>query len=72
MIQREHEKLVELFKMGLIDHCMSASGQRANDFFISIKNLLHEPLTKLLSSRLLIRARSDHQTIKTIDHVRKN
>ena len=71
MIQREHEKLVQLFKIGLNDNYMSASDQSANELFIPIKHLLYELLIKPLSSRLLVRARYDYQMINTIDYIRK-
>ena len=45
---------------------MSASDQRANDFFTSIRSLLTELLTKPISSRILARARYDHQMIKIL------
>ena len=49
---------------------MSASDQRAKEFFTSIENLLRQLLTKPLSSRLLARARYDHQMVKSIRRTR--
>ena len=51
---------------------MSASDQRDNQFFASMKDLLSDLLTKPISSRLFNRARYDYQMIRSIDYIRRN
>lgn len=71
IIEQEYQKLIVSFKAGLNDNCMSATDARSIEFFASIRNLLRRLYTKPLPSRLLARARYDHQMVTSIQHVQK-
>ena len=69
IITREHQKLVECFKSGFADNCVSISDQRATQFFASIETLLRQLHAKPLSPRTLIRAQYDHRMTTSIYRV---
>jgi hypothetical protein len=69
IISREHQKLVECFKPGFTDNCVSSSDQRAIHFFASIEALLRQLHTKPLSPRTLARAQYDHRMATSIYRV---
>ena len=63
--------MIEAFKYGLNNNCMSATDARANEFFDTLKNLLRQNYTKPLSPRLYARAKHDHRMIRSIRRIRK-
>ncbi|CAF0927363.1 unnamed protein product [Adineta ricciae] len=69
-IVKERETLVNSFKNGLHVNCVSASDQRANEFFAAIKDLFYQSYTKPLSPELFARARYEQKMIETIKHIR--
>ena len=69
MINRELLKIVECFKSGFGDNCVSITNQRAITFFASVEQLLRDLQAKPLSSRTLARAQSDHRMIQSIGRV---
>ena len=69
IITREHQQLVECFKPGFTDNCVSISDQRAIQFFASIETLLRQLHTKTLPSRTLTRAQYDHRMTTSIYRV---
>ena len=69
MINRELLKIVECFKSGFGDNCVSITDQRAITFFASVEQLLRDLQAKPLSSRTLARALSDHRMIQSISRV---
>jgi hypothetical protein len=71
IITQEHQKLMELFKIGLHENCMSATDQRAKEFFTASEHLLRLLHTKPLKPRLQARARYDYQMVKSIQHILK-
>jgi hypothetical protein len=71
IIEQKYKKLIETFKVGLNDSCMSATDPRSTEFFASIKALLRQLYTKPLSPRLIARARHDHQMVTSIQYVRR-
>ena len=71
IIEREYQQLIDAFKNSMNTLCISATDTRALEFFASIKNLLYQLYTKPLSSRLLTRARYDHQMVRSIQHIRR-
>ncbi|CAF1623403.1 unnamed protein product [Adineta steineri] len=69
-ITKQYDTLVNCFKNSFHDNCVSASDQRANEFFASIKDLLLISHTTPLPPRLLTRAQYEQQMIKTIKRTR--
>ncbi|CAF1495676.1 unnamed protein product [Adineta steineri] len=69
-ITKQYDTLVNSFKNSFHDNCVSASDQRANDFFASIKDLLLISHTTPLPPKLLARAQYEQQMIKTIRYTR--
>ena len=66
IISREHQKLIECFKPGFTDNCVSITDQRATQFFASIETLLRQLHAKPLARRTLVRARYDHRMTTSI------
>jgi len=71
IIEREYQQLVDAFKYGLNNNCMSATDSQAMEFFNALKNLLQQYYTKPLSARLLARGQHDHRMIISIRRIRK-
>ena len=57
--------------MGLSDNCVSATDQRAKEFFNGVETLLRQLFNKPLPHRLEMRARYDHQMVKNIQRILK-
>lgn len=71
IIEQEYEKIIAGFTKGFNDNCMSATDQRAKEFFAAIKDLLHQLHSKPLSFRLRARAQHDYRMVKSIQRVSK-
>ena len=63
---KEYQQLVECFKRGFNDNCVSATDQRAKDFFHSVENLLRRLYTAPLPRKLFVRAQYEHRMVKNI------
>ena len=66
IITQEYQNIVECFRIKLNDNCVSASEQRGNEFFTSIKNLLHQLYTTPLPRQLQVRAQYEQRMIRSI------
>ncbi|CAF1565624.1 unnamed protein product, partial [Rotaria sordida] len=54
-----------VFEKDLTKNCISASDQRAKDFFTDIENLLRRLYTNILPPKLLARAQYEHRIMKS-------
>ncbi|CAF1366556.1 unnamed protein product, partial [Rotaria sordida] len=54
-----------IFEKDLTKNCISASDQRAKDFFTDIENLLRRLHTNILPPKLLARAQHEHRIMKS-------
>jgi hypothetical protein len=66
IITREYDNIVQNFKTGLTNNCISSSDQRAKDFFAAVKNLLHRLYTTPLSPKLRTRVQYESKIVKNI------
>jgi hypothetical protein len=66
IIEREYQMMSKVIRKSLADNCVSASDERANLFFTSLKDLLMKFYTTKLPRRLFRRARQDHLLTKQI------
>ena len=71
VIELEYEKIIAGFIKGFNNNRMSATDERAIQFFAAIKDLLCQLLSKPLSSRLLARAQHDYRMVKSIQRLSK-
>ncbi|CAF4003077.1 unnamed protein product, partial [Rotaria sordida] len=65
IILREYNHIIQSFEKGLTKNCISASDQRAKDFFTGIDDLLRRLHTNTLSPKLLARAQYEHRIMKS-------
>ena len=68
-ITREFTQLMESMKTGLTDHCVSASDQRAKEFFGAVERLIRQHYQKPLPYRLQIRAKYDQRMMTSIRRI---
>lgn len=66
IVKQEWEIIIDSFKNGLSDNCVSASDQRAKEFFNAIEHLLRRLYTTPLSHKLFHRAQYEHRLVKSI------
>ena len=59
------DNIVNCFKMGLSDNCMSASDQRAKDFFTAVETLLRRFYTTPLPPKLFARAQYEYRIVRS-------
>ncbi|CAF2168445.1 unnamed protein product, partial [Rotaria magnacalcarata] len=65
--------IVQSFKTGLTNNCISYSDQRAKDFFTAIENVLRRLYTTPLRSKLLARIQYESRLIRsTRHHIKKS
>ncbi|CAF5167749.1 unnamed protein product, partial [Rotaria magnacalcarata] len=65
--------IVQSFKTGLTNNCISYSDQRTKDFFTAIENLLRRLYTTSLPSKLLARTQYEYRLIRnTRHHIKKS
>ncbi|CAF1333579.1 unnamed protein product [Rotaria sordida] len=68
IINKEYENIIQCFKIGLSDNCVSTSDQRAKYFFADIEHLLRRLYTTPLPHKLQIRAQYEQRMIRSIQH----
>ncbi|CAF2141364.1 unnamed protein product [Rotaria magnacalcarata] len=68
IIQREHNSIVQSFKTGLTNNCISYSDQRVKEFFTAIENVLRRLYTTPLPSKLLARTQYEYRLIRSSRH----
>ncbi|CAF1691300.1 unnamed protein product, partial [Adineta ricciae] len=73
IILREHNSIVQSFKTGLTNNCISYSDQRTKVFFTAVENLLRRLYTTPLPSKLLARTQYESRLIRnTRHHIKKS
>ncbi|CAF4171925.1 unnamed protein product, partial [Rotaria sordida] len=65
IILHEYNHIIQSFEKDLTKNCISASDQRAKDFFTDIENLLRRLYTNMLPPKLLARAQYEHRIMKS-------
>ena len=72
IILKEYQSIIQCFKMGFNDYCISSSDQQARDFFSAIETFLRRLYTTPLPSKLQMRAQCESRLVKTIQKKLKN
>lgn len=68
IIEREYQMMLKIIKSCLTDNCVSASDEKAQLFFTSLKSLLTKLYTTKLPYGLFYRARKENRLMKEIQH----
>ena len=71
IIAREYRQVVGPIRTGLSENCVSATDQRAKDFFTAVETVLREVYQKSLPRRLQRQTQRDHRMVTSIQRVLK-
>jgi hypothetical protein len=71
-MMKECQSIIECFKNGFNDCCVSVSNPQAKDFFNSIEQLLRRLYTVPLSSKLTARVHYESRMVKSIQRKLRN
>lgn len=66
MITKECQSIIQCFKMGFNDYCISSSDRQAREFFSAIETFLRHFYTTPLPSKLQMRAQYESRLIRSI------